>query len=67
MRTVEVAVKKFDDLVLPANSWTPPANLSLAHNRYLLIVPVATGATRVEVTKGNAAALDCFSYGDFPS
>ena len=39
--TVEIAVNKFDDMVLPANSWSPPANLSLAHNRYLLIVPVA--------------------------
>ena len=42
--TVEVAVKAFDDLVIPANSRTPPANLSLAHNRYLLIVPVNPAA-----------------------
>lgn len=40
--TVEVAVKGFDDMVLPPNRWAPPANLSLAHNRYLLIVPVDT-------------------------
>ena len=56
--TVEVAVKGFDDQVLPPNSWAPPANLSLAHNRYLLIVPVATDATRaLIVTADNAAAL----------
>ena len=63
--TVEVAVKAFDDLVIPPNSWTPPANLSLAHNRYLLIVPVATGAKRVEITKGNAAALTALVTGIF--
>ena len=63
--TVEVAVKKFDDLVIPAKSWTPPANLSLAHNRYLLIVPVATGAKRVEITKGNANALTALVTGIF--
>ena len=63
--TVEVAVKAFNDLVIPANSWTPPANLSLAHNRYLLIVPVATGAKRVEITKGNADALTALVTGKF--
>ena len=63
---MEVAVKGFDDLVLPPNSWTPPANLSLAHNRYLLIVPVATGATRaVEITADNAAALTALVTGKF--
>ena len=64
--TVEVAVKGFDDLVIPANSWTPPGNLSLAHNRYLLIVPVATGATRTPtVSADNAAALAALVTGKF--
>ena len=64
--TVEVAVKGFDDQVLPPKSWTPPANLSLAHNRYLLIVPVAAGATRaVVVTADNAAALTALVTGKF--
>ena len=42
--TVEVAIKSFDDMVLPPKRWTAPANLSLAHNRYLLIVPVDQGS-----------------------
>ena len=65
--TVEVAVKGVDDLVIPPNSRTPPANLSLAHNRYLLIVPVATGATRTpdRYAKDNAAALAALVTGKF--
>lgn len=42
--TVEVAIKSFDDMVLPPKRWSAPANLSLAHNRYLLIVPVDRGS-----------------------
>ncbi len=41
--TVEVAIKAFDDMVEPPNRWSAPGNLSLAHNRYLLIVPVDQG------------------------
>ena len=42
--TVEVAIKAFDDMVEPPNRWTAPGNLSLAHNKYLLIVPVDQGS-----------------------
>ena len=42
--TVEIAIKAFDDMVLPPKRWSTPTNLSLASNRYLLIVPVAQDA-----------------------
>ena len=56
--TVEIAVKGFDDLVDPPNSWSPDGvvNLTLAHNRYLLIVPVSSAAATKDIFKTSTDA-----------
>ena len=50
-RSVEIRVKAFDDLVIPANSWVPPTNLALAANRSLLSVPINPGAIQTSIFK----------------
>ena len=44
---VEIRVKTFDDMVIPANSFVPPTNYALAINRSLLSVPVNVAATTI--------------------
>ena len=51
VRNVEIRVKAFNDLVIPANGWVPPTNYSLAVNRSLLEVPVNPAAITTDVFK----------------
>ena len=44
VRNVEIRVKAFNDLVIPANGWVPPTNYSLAVGRSLLEVPINPAA-----------------------
>ncbi|MCY3722086.1 MAG: hypothetical protein OXG97_07680 [Candidatus Poribacteria bacterium] len=44
VRNVEIRVKAFNDLAIPANGWVPPTNYALAVNRSLLSVPINPAA-----------------------
>ena len=50
-RSVEIRVKAFDDLYIPANGWVPPTNYALAVNRSLLSVPINPAAIQTSIFK----------------
>ena len=55
-RYVEIRVKAFDDLVIPANGWVPPTNYALATGRSLLRLKVNPGAIKADIFKAAADA-----------
>ena len=60
---VVIRVKPFNDLVKPANRYTPPSNLASQLNRSVLRVRVHSGAVRADIFKSNTDALNAAGAG----